>query len=144
MKYVLNYPIVFAILFIISFEVVFQTNMFLLLYIILIYVTLKTVGVNNIIKKFSNLSLKNILGKFHSEQVLNETIKMGNGDIMGKYSYVRNGVKYIIIAIKNNRAVKVWVTPMSKQEDTVFLKFNRFYVNRENIIRKLEENYFNV
>lgn len=148
MKLILKFPIVATLLFIISFELIFQYHMMLILYITLIYVALKTTGFTKIIKSFSYISYNRFIEWITSKpKQLDIIFKNEYGNIEGKFHFKRNRKTYLIEAIRNTKRKEVTIRLHqldSTDNPVVFLKAKDFYIKRKTVIKYLEEHHFNL
>ena len=147
MKFILNYPIVATLLFIISFEIIFQHNMFFLAYLALIYITLKTLGITNLIKKQSEASYKKLLRWIRQENKRVDVIfKNEYGMVEGNFYVKEQGDHYLIKATRDRKrkAVTIRINKThGRRRQMVILHAPDFYITRNSVLKYLQENYFN-
>jgi hypothetical protein len=147
MKIIMKYPILAALLFIVLFEMIFQHNMMLLLYFGLIYVTLKTTGATKMIKNLAFASYKKILRWLTNKPKPIDVIFTNEyGQVEGNFYVKELGEYYLIKAIRDRKKkmVTIRVTKVhAKKKDMRIINAPDFYINRDTVLKYLQENHFN-
>lgn len=152
-NYIIYKPITSSVLLIISHEIFFQYHMFIYLYILLTYFTLKVTGLNKPLKTLCKTTLTFVKGwlklklpnkaqqSSKVQEELNVTVKNSDGTVDVLYTYNRNGVKYLVSCnkSKDNVTIKVIDTTDNKVQPVVF-QVKSFYVNKESVERFLDQN----
>ena len=113
MKLIIKHPLISALMIIILFEMIFQHNMMFLLYLALIYVTLKTTGVTKMIKNLVFASYKKAIRWLNRHPKPIDVIFVNEyGQIEGNFYVKENGDYYFIKAIRdrNNKEVRIRIT----------------------------------
>lgn len=147
LKLISNNPLITSILFLMSFEYMFQYNMFFILYVIVIYVALKTLGVTKIMKAKAYDLFMSILTKKEfipiEDNLMDFTQKQPDGSIEGIFEFVRDSKKYMVNSSKSQAGVKIRVIDMKNQKNPKTFNVQSFFVTRNTMEKFLNEHYFN-
>lgn len=147
MKLILKHPIIASLLFITLFEVIFQHNMMLLLYMALVYITLKTTGAIKRIQDLTFAYFKKILRWSNkSSQPIDIIFINEYGHVEGNFYVKERGEFFLIKVIRNRRqkAVNIRITKIhGAKRPMKLINAPDFYITKESVMKYLHENYFN-
>lgn len=152
LKYIINNPVISAVLFILMFQYIFQYHITIYIYIMLLYVALKILGVTKYIKKYINMIYKKIsnlakeiIQDYCLKKVIhpiNITTRNSDGNIEGFYMISKKYQWYYVSVKKNTKEVHIRIWRLSSQNEKskpTEMTTTPFYINLENVTNYIEK-----
>lgn len=145
MNFISTHPIVCAVIFIFSFELIFDKWIELFLGIALLYIVLKILGLTNPIKTLIKSSYERIFNKSKtSDDFINITETRDNGTMEGTYTFRRGKELYMAKATKiRKKEIRVRLYENGGKGRKVFEKVSKpFFMTRDTVIQYIEKKHF--
>ena len=144
LKFIINRPLMSMVMFVLSFEMVFESHMLACLYVILLYVVLKATGLTKRIKRLAKVGYFKLLKKskelliFYTLKIyrLDLTHRNIDGTIDGIYMYYKGKKGYWVFVKKTNKEItmKIWdIKYIDLKTKPIVLKGKPFFINYENV-----------
>jgi hypothetical protein len=147
MNFILNKPIIAALIFIVLFELYFQHQHFVLAYLLCVYIILKSFGLTDVIKRFVKKIIQMMFNK-HLDNLKKNLLdieimfKDENGVLEARYYFQKNKNDYLVSVTKDSDKITILLYGEEIVNSPLIFIDDSFHVTKPMIIKYLEVNYF--